>query len=68
MTPHPAIPKNATLWALYRLLDQANRWKDHADSIEDFNIIEDFIADLEIKINEMIESCQYLKRCLSHSQ
>lgn len=61
---HPAVPANPTLWKLLAILDSANRWLDHCDSRESFNEIEDFISELEVKIDELTQTTQFLERCL----
>ena len=66
--PHPALPKNPSLWSLHKIHDQATRWLDHCESREDFEAIEEFIYELEIKINEFSELTDYLVRCHSHEQ
>jgi hypothetical protein len=66
--PHPSIPRNPSLWALHRLHDQATRWLDHADSEEDSAVIEEFIYELEIKINEFTQVIEHLDSCLAHAK
>lgn len=68
MIPHPALPTNPSLWSLTRILDQARRWLDHCDNQEDFNEIESFITELEVRICQINEQTDYLNRCLSHEQ
>lgn len=63
MLNHPAIPSNPCLWSLHRLLDIGNRWRDHADTRQDFEEIEAFIYELEIKINELSQTTEHLQRC-----
>jgi len=58
-----ALPKNSTLFGLHRLLDHATRWLDHCESQGDFNTIEDFITELEIKISEVTSTIDFLERC-----
>lgn len=59
----PALPKNPTLFGLHHLLDHASRWLDHCESQDDFNTIEDFITELEIKISEVTSTIDFLERC-----
>ena len=66
--PHPALPKNPSLWSLHKIHDQATRWLDHADDEEDVAVIEEFIYELEIKINEFSQITEHLTRCHSHEQ
>ncbi len=65
---HPAIPSDPTLWRLHAIHESAQRWLDHCDSRQDFEEIEGFIYELEIKINEFTESAEYLTRCLAAKQ
>jgi len=65
---HPALPSNPTLWKLYAVHESAQRWLDHADNRKDFEEIEEFIYELEIKINQFTESAEYLARCLEAKQ
>jgi len=58
-----ALPKNPNLWALHRLLDSANRWLDHCDDWDDHEAIKLFIAELEVKIDEMTQAADYLTAC-----
>jgi hypothetical protein len=64
MIPHPAIPANPSLWSLGRILDNARRWLDHADTQEDYCELEDFISELEVRLSQMNETTDYLTRCL----
>ena len=66
--PHPALPSNPTLWSLHKIHDQATRWLDHCGSQEDFEEIEAFIYELEVKINEFSQLNEFLIRCHSHEQ
>lgn len=66
--PHPAVPRNPSLWSLHKIHDQASRWLDHTDNKEDFDTIEEFITELEIKINEFSQMTDFLTRCMSHEQ
>lgn len=66
--PHPALPKNPNLWSLHKIHDQATRWLDHCDSREDFEAIEEFVYELEIKINELSQITEHLTRCHDHEQ
>ena len=59
------LPPNPTLWGLHRLLDHASRWRDHASSREDFEVLDEFIYELEVKINTCTEMTQYLEHCFS---
>ena len=63
MLPNPSLPKNPSLWSLHRIHDQATRWRDHCDSREDFETLEEFIYELEIKINEITQVNEFLDRC-----
>lgn len=65
---HPAIPANPTLWKLHAIHESAQRWLDHCDTRQDFEEIETFIYELEIKINEFSESAEYLTRCFHAKQ
>jgi len=65
---HPALPDNPSLSKLLILLDQASRWLDHCDNWEDHQEIEDFISELEVKVNEFTEQAEYLKRCFYAKQ
>ena len=68
MIPHPAVPRDPTLWSLNKILDQARRWLDHCDTQEDYDEIEAFIMELEIKIDQTSESVDFLSRCLTYGQ
>jgi len=63
MLPHPSLPKNPSLWSLHKIHDQATRWLDHCDSREDFEALEEFIYELEIRINEVTQTNEFLERC-----
>ena len=65
---HPALPSDPTLWKLHAVHESAQRWLDHADNRKDFEEIEEFIYELEIKINQFTESAQYLARCFEAKQ
>lgn len=65
---HQALPANPSIWALSRLLDQATRWLDHCDNEIDCGETQEFILELEIKINELSEKCDFLNRCLKSPQ
>lgn len=64
MFPHPALPANPSLWSLNKIHEQATRWLDHCDSREDFEAIEEFIYEVEIKINELTQVGEFLDKCL----
>lgn len=66
--PHPFLPTNPSLWSLSRILDNARRWLDHCDTQEDYDMIDAFIVELEIRLNEMTEATDFLSRCYSHEQ
>lgn len=65
---HPALPSNPSLSKLLVLLDQAQRWLDHCDNWEDHAEIEDFISELEVKVNEFTDYTDHLKRCFKANQ
>lgn len=60
---HPALPSDPSLSKLLIVYDQAQRWLDHCDDWQEHLEIEDFIGELEVKINEFSESAAYLARC-----
>ena len=64
---HPALPDNPSLGKLLVVYDQAQKWLDHCDNWQDYVEIEDFISELEVKINEFTESAAFLTRCLEAS-
>lgn len=59
----PPIPKNPTLWSLRRLHDHATRWLDHASTQEDFNFLEDFIIEIEVRLIALSEDVKVLENC-----
>lgn len=61
---HPALPSNPTVYSLNKILDQARRWLDHTETEEDYQEIEDFILELEVKLTELNYTTDYLSRCL----
>lgn len=64
--PYRALPRNPSLWSLHKLHEQASRWLDHTENQEDYETVEEFITELEIKINELSEAIDFLARCISH--
>lgn len=65
MIPHPAIPANPSLWSLGRILDNARRWLDHADTQEDYCELEDFISELEARRETLQAEIDLLGRCFN---
>lgn len=63
MLNHPAIPSNPCLWSLHRLLDMGQRWLDHTESRQDYEQLEEFIYELELKICELSQTTEHLQRC-----
>ncbi len=62
---HPALPSNPTLWKLHAVHESALRWLDHTNNRKDFEEIEEFIYELEVKINEFHHTADYLTRCFT---
>lgn len=60
---HPALPKNPTLWKLHAIHDSAQRWLDHAETRKDFEEIEEFIYEVELKICEFSQTTEHLQHC-----
>lgn len=63
MMSHHSLPRNPTLFYLYRLLEQARNWQDNAPTDADAAYIESLITQIEIKINEMALAISYLDHC-----
>ena len=62
--PANHLPKNPSLYYLYRILENARHWLDYAPTEADAQYIARFIVEIEIKINEMSLQANYLNNCL----
>ena len=58
------LPKNPSLYYLYRILDNAKQWLEYAPTEADADYISRFIVEIEVKINELSMMTSYLDNCL----